>query len=150
MDPFKGITSLLKNEIEKSAGQLLMGIPCTLGTMTATGVLLDNFKHEIKDPLVLEPLIDAEIEGQLMVPAHSESGTINLPSIPTQADSPTVAGPYRMSIDFDTWTYTAGGIKITKARVKYKPQYAANDRVLCCLINNGQDVVIVARVVPYG
>jgi hypothetical protein len=135
------------------AGRAVSGLPCELGTITATGVILDGFKHEIKDPLVLESLIDIDIELSLEVPAHEETGEITLPAIPSQADSPTVPGDYAVTFKFNKWVYDAGAggpVRMTKARAKYKPQYQPGDRVLCALVNGGQEVVIVSRVVPYA
>lgn len=149
MDPYKELASFLKNEMNRSAQQAIVGMTCVLGTMTASGVVLDDFKHEIKDPLVLEPLVDLEVENKWEVPAHSESGQINLPSIPTMGHSPTVAGDYNVTFKFDPWAFSNPGIKGTKVRVKYQTQYKTGDRVLCAVINSGQDVVIISRVVPY-
>lgn len=152
-DPFKAFAMVLRQETGRAVNSVMQSMPCVLGTMTATGVYIDDFKHEIKDPLVLEPFIDADIEVALMVPAHEETGVIVLPVIPTQADSPTVPGDYQVTFKFDTWNYSAkanGMIKATRARVKFKPEYRPGDRVLCVLVNDSRDIVIVSRVVPYA
>ena len=160
----KDLVDLLDERMKNHAEVALQGVPCVLGTITAQGVLLDDFKHEVKDPMVHEPLIDAEIEVQLMVPAHEETGKLKVESetdIRVTIDGSTngttvgyiVKGEHTATFKFDDWTYDAaaqGFIKITQARVKYKPEYKAGDRVLCALVNGGQDAVIISRVVPYG
>ncbi|MTV47768.1 hypothetical protein GJ688_02065 [Heliobacillus mobilis] len=152
-DPFKKIVSMIDHRMRDHATNAISGVPCVLGTMTETGVILDDFAHEIQDPIVLGPVVDMDIELQMEVPAHERVGKLVLPSIPTKAHSPTEEGEYPVTFQFDPWTYDAevnGKIKITKARVKYKTQFQTGDRVLCCMVNSGQDVVIVSRVVPYG
>lgn len=155
-DPFKTLAGVLDDRIRDFASGATQGIPCELGTMTAGGVKLDRFKHEIQDPLVLEPVIDYDIEFSLEVPAHEETGTIVLPEIPTNEMPPlhmTKAGEYQVTYKFNPWYYdagTLGKIKATKVRLKYKPEYKPGDRVLCALVNGGQDLVIISRVIPYA
>lgn len=164
MDPYKELAGILKQEMNRSAGQALLGVPSVLGIMTATGVLLDDFKHEIKDPLVLESVVDIDIEMQLKVPAHLEKGKLvieNNSDVRVTADGdpagPTVGyimkGEQPIAIRFDPWDYDAsslGKIEAKQVRVKFKPEYKPGDRVVCVLINGGQDVVIISRVVPYA
>lgn len=162
--PFKEIASLFEQRMQEQVNRGIQGVPCVLGTMTATGVILDDFKHEIQDPLVLEPLVDADIELELKIPSHQEEGRLLAKSETdiriTQDGSPESAtvgyvtkGEHTAGFNFDTWTYDAsslGNVEVKKARIKFKPQYQPGDRVLCTLINGGQDAVIIARVVPYA
>ncbi|NPV52223.1 MAG: hypothetical protein HPY71_01715 [Firmicutes bacterium] len=145
----------LQRMARQASSQAIAGLASELGTITAKGVKLDRYKHEFTDPLVLEPVIDLDIELTLKVPKHDETGQIVLPAIPTQAHSPTVAGTYTVTYKFDDWIYNAEEkpeklIKITKARIKHKPEYKPGDRVICALVNGGRDVVIISRVVPYA
>lgn len=160
----KELLEILDERMKLHAANALQGVPCVLGTMTSSGVLLDNFKHEVGDPMVHEPLIDGEIEVELYVPAHEETGKLkisneaDIPVTPTGATGEAPIGYIKKgehiaTFIFDDWTYDAaakGFIKITQARIKYKPEYKAGDRVLCALVNGGQDAVIISRVVPYG
>lgn len=143
----------LQQMAKRASSHAVAGLASELGTITANGVQLDRFKHVFTDPLVLEPIVDCDIELKLEVPAHQETGRVVLPAIPTQFHSPTAAGEYAVTFKFDKWTYNAqssGYIKITKARVKHKPEYKPGDRVLCALVNGGRDVVIISRVIPYA
>lgn len=160
----KELLDLLDNRMKQHVNSGLQGVPCVLGTMTSSGVLLDDFKHEVRDPMVHEPLIDAEIEVELFVPAHEETGKLkisnetDIPVTPNGGENESPIGyikkgEHTASFKFDDWTYDAaakGFIKITQARIKYKPEYKPGDRVLCALVNGGQDAVIISRVVPYG
>gem|GEM_PF-4832804 len=74
----KELLDLLDNRMKQHVNSGLQGVPCVLGTMTSSGVLLDDFKHEVRDPMVHEPLIDAEIEVELFVPAHEETGKLKI------------------------------------------------------------------------
>lgn len=143
----------IRDLIARKTARAVAGLSSELGVITSKGVKLDHFKHEFTSPLVLEPVVDADIEVSLEVPAHDETGQIVLPAIPTATNGPTVAGTYPVTYKFDRWVHDAkslGLIKITKMRVKYKPQYKEGDRVVCALVNGGRDVIILSRVIPYA
>lgn len=143
----------IRDLIARKTARAVAGLSSELGKITASGVKLDHFKHEFTSPLVLEPVADADIETSLEVPAHTETGTVVLPAIPTSGGPPTVPGPYEATFNFDKWVHDAknlGLIKITKMRVKFKPEYKPGDRVVCAVVNSGRDVIILARVIPYA
>ncbi|MBE3576873.1 MAG: hypothetical protein IMX00_04205 [Limnochordales bacterium] len=143
----------LRRLAQQASAQASAMVATELGVITDRGVRLDRFPHEFTDPLVLEPVVDCDIEVSLEVPAHQETGKIVLPAIPTSGGGPTVAGEYAATFKFDKWVHDAkaqGFIKVTKARLKFRPQYKPGDRVVCALVHGGRDVVILARVVPYA
>ena len=53
---FEEVVRSLNNNTGKAIDGALYGTGFTLGTLTATGLKLDNFKHEINDYLVLDYL----------------------------------------------------------------------------------------------
>ncbi|MGE5606057.1 MAG: hypothetical protein ACM3YE_10230, partial [Bacteroidota bacterium] len=93
-DPYKQLAAMLDGRMKKHAQSAAYWGTGILGTVTASGLKLDYFKHEIKEYLVADWTFDGEIEGDWQVPAHQETGKILLPGIPTTADSPTVPGEY--------------------------------------------------------
>lgn len=155
-DPYKALANAIVSQAAAQANKAIQGLASELGTMTASGVKLDRFKHEFKDPLIVESVVDFDIELSLEVPAHDETGQIVLPSIPTSCPAgpgATVAGTYSVTYKFDAWTYSAssqGTIKAKQVRIKHKPELKPGDRVLCALVNGGRDVVIVSKVISYA
>lgn len=50
-NPFNQLASILENRTAQQTNRAITGLSCALGTMTSTGVKLDDFKHEMQDPL---------------------------------------------------------------------------------------------------
>lgn len=156
-DPFKQLANAIVNQAAQQANKAIQGLASELGTMTASGVKLDRFKHEFKDPLVAESVIDFDIELSLEVPAHDETGKIVIPDTAMQVQVGTsvgyvIPGTYTVTYKFDAWTHDAaskGMIKAKQVRLKHKPELKPGDRVLCALVNGGRDVVIVSKVIAY-
>ena len=119
-NPFRELASMLDMRMKNHSNNALSGIPCVLGTITPTGLLLDNFKHEIKDYLVAEYL------------------TLDEPDFTTTETDGAHVHPL-----------TGGGAHSHQVRTPEKLlPLRLNDRVLVIPVNNGQDFVVVARVVP--
>lgn len=53
---FNDIARSIKENINDGVGASLIGIALELGDITPTGLKLDNFKHEIKDYMLLDYL----------------------------------------------------------------------------------------------
>jgi hypothetical protein len=146
----------LKKMATGVSSQAVAGLASELGTITpGKGVKLDRFSEEFRYYLALAPLCDIDVELTLQVPAHEETGQIELPGLPSSDPTnhpPTEAGTYSATFKLDDWSYDAEGdsekyIKITGARVKFAPEFQEGDRVLCALVNGGRDVVIISKVV---
>ncbi len=144
-------------EIQKAsmhhAAQAVAGLAAELGTITekngVKGVKLDRFQHVFEDCLFLEPHCDIDIEIRLQVPAHEETGQIELPSIPIQGGGSTEAGTYDVTYKFDDWVFESDpetAITIFGARLKQIPEYVAGSRVLCAPVNGGRDVVVISKI----
>ncbi|MFZ5688684.1 MAG: hypothetical protein ACOY9Y_11015 [Bacillota bacterium] len=128
-NPYKELASILDMRIKGYAGQALSGVPCELGTMTTTGLKLDNFKHEIQDYLVADWLV------KLHLPAFSITG---MQTGFKDSLGGSVTG---------TATFSFQSVVIDDVRLELKPGLKPGDRVLAIPVNGGQEAVIMAKVV---
>lgn len=129
-DPYKEIASALESRMKKHANNVIMGVPCELGTITATGLKLDSFKHEITDYLVADWLLKVyfpkfEITGTQEGLKDSLNGVVN--------------GQATFSFDATT---------IDEVHLELKADLKPGDRVLVIPINGGNDYIVVTKVVP--
>lgn len=129
MDPFKQLTSLLDMRISERAGNAITGIPSELGTITATGLILDSFKHEVQDYLVAEWFVTAhfpsiQVKGQVVGLRDGENR-------PVIGDA---------SFSFDPF-------KVEDLRLELKAGLKPGDRVLAVPLNRGNDAIVICRVV---
>ncbi len=128
-NPYNELASILDMRMKGHAEQSLSGVPCELGTMTATGLKLDSFKHEIQDYLVADWLV------KLHLPAFSITGTQT--GLKDSANGP-VTG---------TAIFSFQSVVIDNVRLELKPGLKPGDRVLAIPVNGGQEAVIMAKVV---
>ncbi|MDD3927175.1 MAG: hypothetical protein PHT33_11025 [bacterium] len=122
-DPFGELASIMDSRARGAAGRMSQDLSAELGTITATGLQLDRFKHELPDYLVAEYLTLDE-------PDFTETESDGAHSQPD-------AG------------YGGAHSHQVKTPDKLLPLHAG-DRVLAIPVNDGQDYVVVARVVPNG
>ncbi|AEG61698.1 hypothetical protein [Desulforamulus ruminis] len=134
MDPYKELAALLDLRIQGHTKQSGSGMPGELGTMTATGLKLDTFKHEIKDYLIADWLV------KIYLPAFSLVGTATSPVKDTGEDLPGASTSQLTRYDFSKR-------EIDDVRLELKPGLKPGDRVLAVPVNNGQEAVIMAKVV---
>ncbi len=134
MDPYKELAALLDLRIKGQANQALSGIPSELGTMTATGLKLDTFKHEIKDYLLADWLVKVHF------PAFSLVGTATSPVDKDGKNLPGATTSQQTRYDFLAR-------EVQEVRLELKPGLKAGDRVLAIPVNNGQEAIILAKVV---
>ncbi|MDR0268364.1 hypothetical protein [Paenibacillus sp.] len=121
-DPYGQLASALFSSVGKHTKQALGGVGAVLGTITGTGLKLDDFKHEFQDYMV------AELPGLFSVPRHHVTGTA-------------VSAEHNWgetSFDFHETEIEDVSLKLT-----LKP----GDRVLVVQVNGGNDVVVVCKVV---
>jgi len=125
----------------RHAGRAVAGLVCELGTITATGLKLDGFKHEIRDYLV------AEWEMKLEIPQASR---VVKTASPVNADGSNIPGSTVYSaltrLDFQQGDPSA----VLEVRLNLKESLKPGDRVLAVPVNGGQDAVVIAKVVPNG
>jgi hypothetical protein len=135
MDPFKQIVSLLDVRMTDKAGRAVSGTQCELGTMTAVGLKLDNFKHEIQDYLVADWLV------KIHFPAFFLVGTATSP-VDEQGNPLPGASTSVLT------KYSFNAREIENVRLELKQGLKSGDRVLAAPVNGGQDFVILAKVMP--
>ncbi|XID92503.1 hypothetical protein ACF3MZ_29250 [Paenibacillaceae bacterium WGS1546] len=135
-DPFKSLVSTLESRFSGIAAKALSGIPSELGTITASGLKLDSFKHEIPDFLV------ADWVTQLELPAFSMVGTM---TAPVDAQGNSQGGTTSQLTRFDYME-----TKIEDVRLNWSTGIKPGDRVLAIPVNGGKDAVVVCKVVGSG
>lgn len=126
-DPYVNLAKSIKDHIVGHAQNALKSVATDLGTITATGLKLDNFKEEIQDYLVGAWTVD------LNLPAFSISGTM-FPDIGEQTH-----------IRFEVEESEIKGAELSFAKA-LKP----GDRVLAIPVNSGNDAVVICKVVNGG
>ncbi|GIO36196.1 hypothetical protein J41TS12_10570 [Paenibacillus antibioticophila] len=131
IDPFQEMAQSFKSQIKKGAGEVLSGVPAELGTITDTGLKLDNFKDEIQDYLV------ADFLAALHLPAFYLVGTTVLPDA---EDNPIGTPSQRTRFDFEPSL-------IQDVRVNLAAGLMPGERVLVMPTNGGADFVVLCRVV---
>ena len=131
-DPFRALASVLEMRMSQHAGRALNGVPAELGTITATGLKLDNFKHEIQDYYVADWL--AKIHFPQMTLTGSQTGL-------QDGEGRAVTG---------TATFTFDPAQINEVRINWKSGLRPGDRVLAVPVNGGRDAVVLCRIVPGG
>ena len=122
-DPFKALASILEMRMSDHAGRSIRGVPAELGTITATGLKLDNFKHEIQDYYVADWLV------KIHFPSMTLTGTI------------TGLG----NVTFNVEPFT-----VDEVRLNWKAGLQPGNRVLAIPVNGGHDAVVVCRIVSGG
>lgn len=131
MDQIKELAAALELRMSSAAAAAIDGVPAELGTITATGLKLDNFKHELTDFLVADWL------AQLHFPALSFVGTMASP-----VDENGKGGSPSQLTRFDMQP-----MQVKDVRLNLKDNLQTGDRVLAVPVNAGRDVVVLCRVV---
>jgi hypothetical protein len=129
-NPYKEIASILESRMKKHAANVITGVPCELGTITTSGLKLDNFKHEIIDYLVADWLL------KVYFPKFEITGTQE-----GLKDSLNGAVSGQATFSFDATT-------IDEVHLELKADLKPGDRVLVIPVNGGNDYVVVTKVVP--
>ncbi|MEK3673532.1 hypothetical protein NSU14_24980 [Paenibacillus sp. FSL R10-2771] len=122
-DAYDALHEAFQEAMGKGVAKSLAGVPAEMGTITASGLKLDSFKHEIQDYLV------AGWTVTLGMPAYSLSGTINTGS------------------GSGTATFSVPAKDIEGVQVDMAAGLQTGDRVLTIPVNGGNDVVVLCRVV---
>lgn len=131
-DPFGAIAQSIRTEMQKYTSEMLSGVPAELGTITETGLKLDNFKHEVQDYLV------ADFLTTLHLPTFSLIGTTASPV----DEEGNASGPksQRTLFEFEP-------TMIEEVRVNLAAGLLPGERVLVMPTNGGADFVVMCRVV---
>lgn len=128
-DPYGAFVSVMQSSMVGHTRQALSGVGAVLGTITSTGLKLDDFKHELQDYLV------AELPGLLSVPRHMYKGTST-------------------SVESENWegkelktSFYIGEDELEDVNLSLNEGLKPGDRVLAIRVNSGNDVVVVCKVV---
>lgn len=122
-DPFGELATMWADQARGAASRMSQSLSAELGTITATGLQLDRFKHELPDYLVAEYL------------------TLDEPDFTTTEQDGT-----HTDSDGDSDPAHTHQVKTPSKLLPLHP----GDRVLAIPVNDGQDYVVIARVVPNG
>lgn len=125
-DPYGQLASSLYASLNKQTRQAMGGIGAVLGTITSTGLKLDDFKHELQDYMV------AELTGMLTLPRYTAAGTATL-------------GGQQQGMTFDVEEN-----EVEDTLFELGKGLKPGDRVLAVRVNSGNDVVVVCKVVSSG
>ncbi|MGO4268522.1 hypothetical protein AB4Z22_01545 [Paenibacillus sp. TAF58] len=129
MNPYKKLAGLLDERMSGHAASAVSGLSAELGTITAGGLKLDRFKHEIADYYV------ADWMAKLYFPAFTLSGTV----IGLQS-----GGGGQVSGQ-GAFSFTES--EVEDVRLALKQGLKPGDRVLAIPIEDGNDAVILCKVV---
>ncbi|ASR48712.1 hypothetical protein B4V02_19435 [Paenibacillus kribbensis] len=128
-DPYSAFVSVMQSSMAGHTRQALSGVGAVLGTITSTGLKLDDFKHELQDYLV------AELPGLLSVPRHMYKGTsATLESENWEGKEPKTS-------------FYIGEDELEDVNLSLNEGLKPGDRVLAVRVNSGNDVVVVCKVV---
>lgn len=141
MDPFKQIATMLDTQAQKRASQAVSGVPCALGTITASGLKLDLYKNVIAEYMI------ADWELKIEIPQVSR---VIKTAAPVNADGSDIPGTTQYSsisrLDFNV--QDVGNPDATKeVHLDLKTGLKPGDRVLAIPVNGGQDAVVICKVV---
>ncbi|WP_098748810.1 hypothetical protein [Paenibacillus sp. EZ-K15] len=125
-DPYGQLASSLYASMNKQTRQAMGGVGAVLGTITSTGLKLDDFKHELQDYMV------AELPGMLSFPRYTAKGTVTW-------------GGQQQDMTFDAEENEVEDTLFVLGK-GLKP----GDRVLAVRVNSGNDVVVLCKVVSSG
>lgn len=131
-DPYLSLVTSLSEKIKQYTQNALSGLSTELGTMTASGLKLDGFKHELKSYLVIDFPVTIELPsfhlvGTCVTPVDHEGYPLSIP------------GP-RTRFEFEK-------TKIEGVRINLAEGLQPGDRVAVVNINNGHDVIVIGKVV---
>ncbi|MGN7358754.1 hypothetical protein ACTHPF_11950 [Paenibacillus sp. SAF-054] len=126
-DPYGQLASALYSSVGKHAKQALGSVGAVLGTITETGLKLDDFKHELQDYMV------AELPGVCSMPRYVVQGTA------VQAEQPNWSNKQPDT----SFYFEKNEIEDMSLKLALSP----GDRVLVVQVNGGNDAVVLCKVV---
>jgi hypothetical protein len=128
MNPYKKLAAALDNRMSVHASSAVAGMPAELGTITTGGLKLDRFKHEISDYYV------ADWMAKLLLPAFTIKGTV----MGLSSNSAPVTGQ---------GSFAFSESEVDDVRIAFQSGLKAGDRVLAIPVHDGNDAVILCKVV---
>ena len=129
-DPFRELASIIDARISEKMAHRIAGIGCEIGVITATGLKLDSFSHEIQQYMLADWLV------KLHLPEFTLVGT----------ESGLVDGEGRPVTGTATWLFEE--TEIDGVRLELQGGLQPGDRVLTVPVNGGRNAVVIAKVIP--
>lgn len=133
-NPFAHMVTMFDKQAAGHAKKAVLGTKNEFGTITKTGLKLDNFKHEIPDYYVAEWVV------KITLPAFSLIGTATSPVDDEGNPLPGASTTPLTRYDFKER-------EIDEVKIEMKPDLKEGDRVLCIPIDDGDDIMVVCKVV---
>lgn len=133
-DPYKALAVSLRNQIAGYTQTALSGLATELGTLTTTGLKLDQFKHEIQDYLV------ADFPVTLHLPEFHLLGTTTSPIDMEGNPVGSSSTSQRMRFDFEA-------AEVEGVQAELAAGLLPGDRVVVLNLNGGHDVIVMCKVV---
>jgi len=131
-DPYGHFADVMRGAMSNHTRQAVSGLGAVLGTITSSGVKLDDFKHEVQDYFV------AEYPGTLELPERETTGAIS--GISEVANGGTTSeGRFLLQKE-----------EVEEATLSLGKGMKPGDRVLAMRVNGGNDVVVLCKVVSAG
>lgn len=121
-DPYVELVDVIQGFMSSHSNRAVSEVGGVLGTITSSGLKLDDFKYEFKDYLI------AELPGTLTVPFLNGVVSNNL-------ERTTMSGTDLLRNEIDS------------AELKLSKGLKVGDRVLAIRIQNGNEVVVICKVV---
>jgi len=128
-DPYGQFADVMRGAMSTHSRQAVSGLGAVFGTITASGVKLDDFKHEVQDYLV------AELPGTLGLPEREQAGAIS--GISDVAGGGTTG----------TGRFLLQKEEVEETVLSLGRGLKAGDRVLAMRVNGGNDIVVLCKVV---
>lgn len=125
-DGYAQLHSAIQESMSRQFKGTFSGGNAELGTITATGLKLDTFKHEIQDYLLPGWTV------KLQLPAFTLQGSLSIPGGGGAA------------------TFAVQPIEIDEVKIDLAAGLQPGDRVLVIPVNGGNDFVVMCRVVNTG
>lgn len=137
-NPFEEMVSLIEQDTKKKLALTAMSLANDLGTITSTGLKLDSFNHEI--PKGQYMILDWAVT--LEFPAFYFTGTESSPinPDPDNGDNGSTVTSNRTRYDFESR-------KVIDVHIDLKSSLKPGDRVVCMTAKNGNEVIVVGKVV---
>lgn len=145
-DPFRALAAMLEMRMVGHAEKAVSGLPCELGKITASGLKLDSFKHEIKDYLVADWLVKVHFPDFYLL--GEETCMVNADGLikkdaSVDADGNLLSGATTRGLT----KYSFKKRVVDNVRLELKSKLQTGDRVLVVSVNNGREAIVVAKVV---
>lgn len=136
-DPYKKMVEALETRFTGIAAKAVSGLPSELATVTASGLKLDSFPHELPDYLVADWTLNVEL------PAFSLVGTTTAPVNAT-------GEPLGGAVPSPLTRFDFMEAELTDVRLSFGAGLKPGDRVLAVPVKGGKDAVVLCKVVGSG